>query len=155
MKLLFLDGGDKDSSRSDEAQDDDGGVGKNAVCEVGVPAGWRLGRPLDRPLYFEDRFFQDNPPAINRPEFYYGFVGVCLAWQVMFLVIAYDPVRYRGAMLPAMLEKAGFAVAIPLLYLAGRASAMWVGFASLDATWLVLFLVAYLQARRRSVAGEG
>jgi hypothetical protein len=96
------------------------------------------------PLYWEDRFFQDYPPAINRPEFYYGFAGVCLAWQVMFLVISSDPVRYRRAMLPAMLEKAGFAVAVPLLYAAGRVPAVWVGFASMDATWLLLFLVAYL-----------
>jgi len=64
-------------------------------------------------------FFQ-YPPAINRPEFYYGFAGVTLAWQVMFLVIASDPVRYRTAMLPAVLEKAGFAIAVPVLYAADR-----------------------------------
>ena len=100
------------------------------------------------PLYLEDRFFRDYPPAINRPEFYYGFTGVCLAWQVMFLVIASDPVRYRRAMLPAMLEKAGFAFAIPALYAGGRVPAVWLGFASLDATWLVLFVVAYLRTPR-------
>src|SRR5579871_5005683 len=77
------------------------------------------------PLYLEDRFFQDYPPAINRPEFYYGFAGVTLAWQVMFLVIASDPVRYRTGMLPAMLEKASFAFAVPLLYAAGRVTAVW------------------------------
>jgi hypothetical protein len=97
------------------------------------------------PLYWEGRFFQDYPPAINRPEFYYGFVGVTLAWQVLFLVIAYDPARYRPAMLPAMLEKAGFAVAIPLLYAAGRVAGVWVGFAAMDATWLVLFVIAFLR----------
>ncbi len=97
------------------------------------------------PLYFEDRFFRDDPPPTNRPEFYYGFAGVTLAWQVMFLVIASDPVRYRPAMLPAMLEKASFAVAIPVLYAAGRVPGIWVGIASVDATWLVLFLVAYLR----------
>jgi hypothetical protein len=100
------------------------------------------------PLYLEDRFFRDNPPAINRPEFYYGFAGVCLAWQVMFLVIASDPVRYRVAMLPAMLEKVSFAAAIPVLYAAGRVSGMWVGFASLDATWLALFVAAYFLTPR-------
>ena len=101
------------------------------------------------PLYLEDRFFRDDPPAINRPEFYYGFVGVTLAWQALFLVIASDPVRYRGAMLPAMLEKASFAAAVPLLYAAGRVAAVWLGFASLDATWLVLFAVAYLRTPRQ------
>jgi hypothetical protein len=102
------------------------------------------------PLYLEDRFFQDYPPATNRPEFYYGFAGVTLAWQVMFLVIGSDPVRYRTAMLPAMLEKAGFAVAIPILYAAGRVAAVWVGFAAMDATWLVLFVVAYLRTPKES-----
>ncbi len=97
------------------------------------------------PLYLEDRFFQDYPPGINRPEFYYGFTGVTLAWQFMFLVIGSDPVRYRLAMLPAMLEKASFAIAIPILYAAERVTAVWLGFAAMDATWLVLFVIAFLR----------
>ena len=68
------------------------------------------------PMYLEGRFFEQYPPATNRPEFYYGFAGVTLAWQFLFLVIASDPIRYRLAMLPAMLEKAGFALVIPVLY---------------------------------------
>jgi hypothetical protein len=106
------------------------------------------------PLYWEERFFRDDPPAINRPEFYYGFAGVCLAWQILFLVIASDPVRYRPAMLPAMLEKVGFAAAVPLLYAAGRVKAVWLGFAAMDATWLVLFVAAYLRTPRE-VPKEG
>jgi hypothetical protein len=97
------------------------------------------------PMYLEDRFFQEYPPPVTHPEYYYGFFGVTVAWQFLFLVIASDPVRYRRAMLPAMLEKAGFAVAIPVLYAAGRVAAVWVGFAAMDATWLVLFGVAYLR----------
>lgn len=96
------------------------------------------------PLYYEDKFFDDYPPAINRPEFYYGFAGLCLTWQVMFIVIGFDPARYRMAMLPAMLEKGSFATAVPILYALGRVPAVWLGFASMDATWLVLFVVAFL-----------
>jgi hypothetical protein len=102
------------------------------------------------PLYWEHRFFEEYPPAINRPEFYYGFAGLCLAWQVMFVVIGTDPARYRPAMVPAMLEKASFAIAIPILYALDRVSALWVGFASMDATWLVLFGIAYLRTPRQS-----
>jgi hypothetical protein len=102
------------------------------------------------PMYLEQRFFQEDPPAINRPEFYYGFVGVTLAWQLLFLVIASDPARYRPAMLPAMVEKVSFAVAVPILYAVGRVSAMWVGFAAMDGTWLVLFAVAYLRTPRHA-----
>src|SRR4051794_25545788 len=78
------------------------------------------------PGYFlEGKTGQDYPPPINHAEFYYGFVGVTLAWQLMFLVIASDPVRYRMAMLPAMVEKAGFAIAIPVLFALGRVPAVW------------------------------
>ena len=98
------------------------------------------------PQYFlEGRVGRDYPPPVTHPEFYYGFAGVCLAWQVMFLVIAADPVRYRGAMLPAVLEKASFAVAVPALYATGRVPAVLVGFAAADAAWGLLFVAAYLR----------
>jgi hypothetical protein len=96
------------------------------------------------PMYLEGRFFEQYPPAINRPEFYYGFAGVTLAWQLMFLVIAIDPVRYRLAMLPALVEKAGFAFAVPVLYLQERVAAWWLAAASMDAAWMVLFAAAFL-----------
>src|SRR5947209_3194618 len=97
------------------------------------------------PYFLEEQFGRDNPPPINHPELYYGFLGVTLSWQFLFLVIGSNPVRYRPAMLPAMLEKISFALAIPILYALGRVTLTWVGFAAMDATWLVLFLIAYLK----------
>ena len=103
-----------------------------------------IGILMVAPGYFlEEQYGHDHPPSVNHPEFYYGFVGVTFAWQVMFLVIATDPVRYRLAMLPAMVEKAGFAIAIPILYALGRVGVMMVGFASMDAVWLLLFIAAF------------
>src|SRR5262249_28773664 len=84
------------------------------------------------PYFLERRTGEDYPPPVTHPEYYYGFLGVTLAWQVLFLVIASDPVRYRPAMPPAMLEKLGFVAAILLLYAAGRVPGLWVGFASMD-----------------------
>jgi hypothetical protein len=106
------------------------------------------------PFFLEQRTGQDFPPAITHPEYYYGFFGVTLAWQFMFLLIGSDPVRYRKAMLPAMLEKLSFTLVIPLLYAAGRVAGMWLGFASMDAAWLVLFVAAYLRTPRETL-GEG
>ena len=103
------------------------------------------------PYFFEERFGQDNPPPPNHPELYYGFLGVTLAWQLMFLVIAGDPVRYRKAMLPAMVEKLSFALAVPILYAQQRVPATWLGFAAMDGTWLVLFVIAYFRTPRESV----
>src|SRR5262249_638462 len=97
------------------------------------------------PYFLEERFGQDHPPAVTHPEFYYGFFGVTLAWQFLFLVIATDPVRYRLAMLPAMLEKASYAIAIPILYALERVNEGTAAFSLIDATWLVLFVIAYLR----------
>jgi hypothetical protein len=96
------------------------------------------------PMYFlEERLDQDYPPAITHPEIYYGFVGVTLAWQLMFLVIAFDPARFRLAMLPAIVEKAGYVIAVLVLYVVGRVTGIVIGFAVVDAIWMVLFTIAF------------
>ena len=38
--------------------------------------------------FFEGKISRDYPPAITHPEHFYGFVGVTVAWQVLFLIIA-------------------------------------------------------------------
>jgi hypothetical protein len=58
------------------------------------------------PLYFMfDLIGQKDPPPITHPGFFYGFVRVALAWQVAFIIIAIDAVRYRPPMIPSILEK--------------------------------------------------
>ena len=102
------------------------------------------------PYFLEGQFGRDHPPPVNHPELYYGFFGVTLSWQIMFLVIGSDPMRFRKAMIPAMLEKATFAIAIPILHALERVSVTWVGFASMDGTWLVLFLLAYFRTPKEA-----
>src|SRR5437763_1257880 len=100
-------------------------------------------------------YFSDRLVSFRVIEYYYGFVGVTLAWQFLFLVISSGPVRFRPVMLPAMLEKVGFAVAVPILYALDRVPLLLVGFSTTDATWLVLFIVCYLRtpATHSSPAG--
>jgi hypothetical protein len=101
------------------------------------------------PQYFlEKRVGIDNPPAITHPEFFYGFVGVAVAWQVAFLIIGRDPIRFRPLMLAAMLEKATFVIAVGWLFAAGRTSAIVAGCAGLDLIWGLLFAVAYARTHR-------
>ena len=55
------------------------------------------------PLYFMfDLIGKKDPPPITHPAFFYGFVGVALVWQIAFIFIARDPVRFRPFMIPAM-----------------------------------------------------
>jgi hypothetical protein len=96
------------------------------------------------PQYFlEGEINRALPPPITHPEYFYGFVGVAIAWQVAFLIIGTDPVRYRPLMLAGVLEKALFGGAVLVLLALGRARAEILGPGLVDLTLGVLFLLAY------------
>jgi hypothetical protein len=100
------------------------------------------------PLYFmEGKTGRDYPPAITHPEFYYGFIGVALAWQLCFLIISRDPRRYRAIMPAAIIEKVSYGIATVVLYLQGRTGAMILGSGVIDLLFGILFLIAYNQTR--------
>src|ERR1700686_3018184 len=74
------------------------------------------------PGFFGEKMLAEKmTPAITHPEFYYGFLGVALAWQMAFLVIARDPQRFRPIIPAAILEKLAYAVACAVLFMLGRA----------------------------------
>jgi hypothetical protein len=100
------------------------------------------------PQYFMEQMVgRDFPPPITHPEHYYGFIGVALAWQFFFLIMARDPVRYRLAMLPATFEKLSFGVATIVLYQRGRVPAMVAGAGAIDLVFALLFVVAFQRVR--------
>jgi hypothetical protein len=104
------------------------------------------------PQYFmEERIGRDAPPPITHPEYFYGFIGIAVAWQLVFLMISRDPVRYRLLMLPAILEKAAFGVPAIALYLAGRVNVQMLGAGLIDLTLGTLFLIAYMRTPPASV----
>jgi len=84
-----------------------------------------------------------QPPAITHPEYYYGFVCVTLVWQILFLVLARDPLRYRPMMLLAVLEKVSGIVFILLVLLHRSPPSMLIGI--VDVILGILFLIAYIR----------
>lgn len=98
------------------------------------------------PQYFlEARTSADYPPAITHPEFFYGFVGVALAFQIVFLIISRDPLRFRPMMLAGVAEKFLFAFACFALYFLGRVHPIVAGFGTLDLILGILFISAFLK----------
>jgi hypothetical protein len=96
------------------------------------------------PLYFQEgKLARAGLPAITYPEFFYGFIGVALAWQLAFLLIGSDPVRYRQLMLVGVIEKIGFGLPACLLYQAGRIKFEMFGAGLLDLVMAVLFTIAW------------
>ena len=96
------------------------------------------------PQYFlEDKIGRDYPPPITHPEYFCGFVGIVLVWQIAFLVIARDPARCQALMPVTVLEKLAFAVPVILLHLQGRVAASVIPFAVIDLVLGTLFLIAW------------
>ena len=100
-------------------------------------------------FFLERKIGDDMPPPITHPEFFYGFICVAVAWQVLFLVLSRDPVRYRPMMLPAMLEKVGFPIAVLILYLQDRVAPTILVPAALDLVLCLLFIAAYRKTGAR------
>ncbi len=98
------------------------------------------------PMYFlADVLGEQFPPAITQPIFFYGFVGVAIAWQLAFLVVASDPVRYRALMPVAVVEKLSFGLPMMILLAQGRVAPMLAGGGAIDLMLGVLFAIAYVR----------
>jgi hypothetical protein len=84
----------------------------------------------------------------DRPELVHGFFLVALAFQIVFFIIASDPLRYRMMMLAAMIEKFPFALATLALYSTGQAPPMAAVFGVIDGALGILFAIAYFLTDR-------
>jgi hypothetical protein len=98
------------------------------------------------PLYFLlAKVGRDAPPPVTHPEFYYGFLGVTFLWQLVFVLMAKDPLRYRQLMPIAILEKLVYVVPVVILYAAGRVHANIMRSSLVDPIFAILFIVAYFR----------
>ena len=105
------------------------------------------------PLYFlVDITGKPWPAPANYPHFFYGFIGVAMAWQLAFLIIGANPGRFRLMMIPAILEKLGHVITVGLLYARGRINQADAGTALPDLLLGILFIAAFLRTSSRQDA---
>ena len=105
------------------------------------------------PQYFVE-WGLDLPAPIAQPEHFYGFIGVALSWQFVFLLIARDVERYRPLMLMGVLEKLSFGLAVVMLYAADRVSAGVLGAGVMDLALGALFVLAFVSSRDSAPAAS-
>jgi len=100
------------------------------------------------PLYFLVGFLGEQvPPEITHPEFYYGFLGATIAWQIVYLLIGQSPGRFRPMMPLAALAKGSFVVAVLSLFALGRAPVVAAVAVGPDLLFVLLFARAYVFTR--------
>jgi hypothetical protein len=89
------------------------------------------------------------------PHFFYGFFSVAMAWQIAFLVIGSNPVRFRPLMIPAAIEKFGYVVTLAVLYSQARISTADAQAAGPDLLLGILFIVAFAKIRSSGTVTRG
>lgn len=86
---------------------------------------------------------------------YYGVLGPLVAWQLVFFLIAADPVRYRLIMIPAMLEKALWVLTLIVFYSQGQMRTVEVVGGTIPHGLLgALFVAAFFKTRLRPPSGQ-
>ena len=84
---------------------------------------------------------------MDYPHFFYGFLSVAMAWQLAFLVIGSNPMRFRPLMIPGIIEKLGHVTGVAVLYNLGRISMTDAMAAGPDLLLGVLFILAFAMTR--------
>jgi hypothetical protein len=88
-------------------------------------------------------------PAPSRPEDYYGFLGAATVFQLVYLAIARDPVRFRPLMPIGSLAKLSFFSPVAILWAQGRTPTPTLAFAAVDLLLGIAFLAAWRATRSR------
>ncbi|MBS0479582.1 MAG: hypothetical protein JSR79_09815 [Proteobacteria bacterium] len=99
------------------------------------------------PLYFLEPQVAAPAAALDRPEYYYGFVGAAAAWQLVYWTIGDDPLRYRAFMLLGVVAKLSFWIPCAVLWTGARTGAATFALSCGDLALAVAFLIAWRSLR--------
>jgi hypothetical protein len=102
------------------------------------------------PQYFLlERNSSDFPPPITHLEYYYGFIGIALVFQIIFLMISANPVKYRPLVGVSILEKLSFAIPVAILFFQNKVSSAIFAAGMIDLFLGMFFLISFLKIRAR------
>jgi hypothetical protein len=103
------------------------------------------------PFYFMfDAIGRSYPPPITHPDFYFGFIGLGLSWQIAFLIIGRDPARFKPMLIPAVCEKAFYVISLFVLYQSGRIQLAQLAVGAPDLILGCLFVAAAYKVRSKT-----
>ena len=95
------------------------------------------------PLYFGEHLLATMGQVLTKPEYYYGFIGAASSFQLVYLMIGRDPVRFRPLMPLTLIAKLSFTIPVAILFLTGRVDLLTMIMASIDALIGLAFIWAW------------
>jgi hypothetical protein len=104
------------------------------------------------PNYFLLEQIEAESPPVTHLEYFYGFLGVGIAWQLAFLVIGHNPLRFRPLMLVAIVEKISFVIPVVMLYHRSQVVPMVFAFGMIDLLLGTSFFIAWWLTRNIEIA---
>ncbi|HUN65115.1 MAG TPA: hypothetical protein VMW43_03375 [Bacteroidota bacterium] len=103
------------------------------------------------PLFFMERLVgEQDPPPMTHAEYYYAFISIAVLWQIIFIFIARDPVRYHPLMIFTVFEKMTLLPGFFVLFPQHRYPSSWIALGGLDLFFGLLFAVSWMKTGRRS-----
>ena len=98
-------------------------------------------------LWLHDVTGRLYPPPTEYPHFFWGFFAITTAWQLAFLIIGSDPLRFRPLMIACMFEKFSYVLLLIVLYSQARISYADLQAAVPDGVLGTLFVISFLKTR--------
>ncbi|MDB5673794.1 MAG: hypothetical protein JWM65_776 [Sphingomonas bacterium] len=95
------------------------------------------------PLYFGEHALAAMGQVLTKPEYYYGFIGAAVSFQLVYLTIGRDPLRFRPLMPLTLIAKLSFTIPVAILFFSGRVDVVTMIMASIDAMIGLAFLWAW------------
>lgn len=97
------------------------------------------------PLFFNESVIA---PELKHPEFYYGFIGINLMWQVLYIYISTNPLRFRPIMVVSFFVKILGVISVFWLIRIGRTDIWWYRIIFFDFLFAILFLLSFGLTRK-------
>jgi hypothetical protein len=95
------------------------------------------------PLYFGEHALAPMGQVLTKPEYYYGFIGAAVSFQLVYLTIGRDPLRFRPLMPLTLIAKLSFTIPVAILFFSGRVDLITMIMAVIDALIGLAFLWAW------------
>lgn len=106
------------------------------------------GAGLLLPLYLLETRVAAPAARLSVPEYYYGFIGAALGFQIVYWLIGGAPRKYRALMLVGIFGKLSFWIPTALLWSMGRTATSTFVLVCGDLGLAIAFFVAWRSMRQ-------